>query len=139
MSCQSRDAAIRDAIADAAIYFALRCARCDDAELVAVEPSQPQGEPRGYCELLAAVVLAIGGMSYCRQSLAGRAREPCGMAGISRVLSQTFGRDGQGSARRIKSSSERIELLRRTQFARGLQLTFSDHVHDLNAREGDGG
>ena len=55
------------------------------------------------------------------------------------VLSQIFGRDGQGPARRIKSSGERIELLRRTQFACGLQLTFADHVHELNAREGDGG
>jgi hypothetical protein len=55
------------------------------------------------------------------------------------VLSQTFGRDEQGQARRIKSSRKRIELLREAQFARGLQLSFADHVHELNAREGDGG
>ena len=38
-----------------------------------------------------------------------------------------------------ESSGQRVELLRGTQFARGLQLTFADHVHELNAREGDGG
>ena len=42
---------------------------------------------------------------------------------LQRVLSQIFGRDEQGPARRIKSSGEQIELLRGTQFARSLQLT----------------
>ena len=49
------------------------------------------------------------------------------------VLSQIFGTDEQGPASRIGSSGEHVELLRGTQFARGLQLTFADHVHELNA------
>ena len=71
--------------------------------------------------------------------VAGQQFRPVAHALVGGVLSQIFGRDEQGPARRIKSSGERIELLRGTQFARGLQLTFADHVHELNAREGDGG
>jgi hypothetical protein len=59
------------------------------------------------------------------------------MKGHLRVLSQIFGRDEQDPSIRIESTSERIELLRGTQFAPGLQLTFADHVHELNAREDD--
>jgi len=37
-----------------------------------------------------------------------------------------------------RSARERIELLRRAQASRGLQLTFADHVHELNSSEGHG-
>src|SRR6202034_4824294 len=37
------------------------------------------------------------------------------------------------------SSASNENLLRRAQASRGLQLTFADHVHELNATKGHGG
>ena len=50
MSRRDQALRIRDAIEDAAIFFALRCAACGSDKLLAVEPGQPEGEPRGLCE-----------------------------------------------------------------------------------------
>ena len=44
-----RNLALRHDAMDALVFLALRCARCDSARLVAIEPGKQEDEPHGSC------------------------------------------------------------------------------------------
>ena len=104
-----RNLALRHDAMDALVFLALRCARCDSARLVAIEPGKQEDEPQRFLRtLLAAVVLAGGCMSAIiaerwvdeRADLtpladAARAGPPLGIPG---PRPRSFARKGPASA-----------------------------------------